>query len=247
MKRARYWLLIAFAVVPGWAIPMPCIDNTLTAYIAPGFACTIGDKTFGSFATILSSSAVLGGMATPATADDITVHPTGGSSDPGFSFQAEFNAASPLVQASSVSFTVAFTGLAPAGDPFLSTSLFLTNPSASGVGSVTALEAICENGSFTSPLSPVLCTGIGVNTGLTSNITNGNLNSTVTFDTGPVTELGIIKQLTLSSAVGGTATASALNNSFTAATPEPSTAAMLGGLALVLLGVRLTRLRRAVL
>src|SRR6476646_10463605 len=75
MKRAGYWLLFGFAVIPAWALPMPCIDNTLTAYIAPGFACTIGDKSFGSFATILSSSAVLGGMATPATADDITVHP----------------------------------------------------------------------------------------------------------------------------------------------------------------------------
>ena len=81
-----------------------------------------------------------------------------------------------------------------------------------------------------------------MNSGLLSDIANANLNATVTFDTGPVTQLGVIQQLTLNSGPGGSATASALNNGYTAAIPEPSTGGMFAGLGLVMLSLGLKRI-----
>jgi hypothetical protein len=128
-----------------------------------------------------------------------------------------------------VTFTVAYTGFAPANDPFTNTSLFLTNPSVSGLGAITAAEALCKNGSFTSPLNPLLCDSIVLNAGLTSNITNANLGAVVTFSLGQVTELGVIKQLTLTSGLNGSATVDKLNNGYEAtAVPEPGSVGLMG-------------------
>ncbi len=186
------------------------------------------------------------GTATPSAFSGITVTPTGGATDPGFNFDASFQASTAsLISVSSVTFTVAYTATSPVDEFFLSTDLFLTNPSVAGLGLITAAEALCLDGSFTSPLNPGLCSGAGLNTALASNITNANLNSTVTFDTGPVSTLGVIKQITLTSGLGGSASTDALNNGFAATVPESSTWT-LAAIPLLMLGFVRRRARAAV-
>ena len=228
MKYFKLLFLSAVILTPARANPASCAVTTLTAYLAPDFSCVIGDKTFTSFAASLTAVTALG-TATPASTDSITVTPTGDSSDPAFSFSALFDAGTTsTLTVSSVTFTVAYTGFAPADDPFTQINLFLTNPQVTGLGLITPAEALCENGTSTLPLDPLGCGAVVVNSGLTSNIDNGNLDATISFSLAALTELGVIKQLTLTSGLGGTATADAVNNSLQATlVPEPSRMALL--------------------
>jgi len=191
-----------------------CVPDTLTNYATGGFSCAIGDKTFGSFEFAISSLA-----GTPASASAIMVVPGGTSLDPSFSFQAAY-----LVSglASSETVTVSYTGTAPANSPFISDNLSLTGATVTGLGAITAAEALCLNGSFSAVTLPLVCSsGVSVDLGLVASISNGNLGSTITFNFNPVTTLGVVKQITLTGALGSTAAASSLNNQLTAI-PEPS-------------------------
>lgn len=140
MRSAKYLGLLLCCIAPAGAIPLPCGMDTMSNYLAPSFACTIGDKTFQSFAAGLTAITALG-TAAPVSFSDITVLPGG-------------------------------------DDLFTQANLFISDGSVSGLGAITAAEALCEHGSFTSLLNPLLCSGIGVNAGLTSNITNVNLDAT---------------------------------------------------------------------
>ena len=102
----------------------PCPTSVpLTTYLAPSFTCEIGDKSFGSFAAVLSAVSI-GGTATPALFSDITVIPFGGSGNPGFTFDASFEASTAsLISAASTTFTVAYTGTAPSDHPFVETTM----------------------------------------------------------------------------------------------------------------------------
>ena len=191
-----------------------CVPDTLTNYATGGFSCTIGDKMFSSFEFALSSLA-----GTPASASAIMVVPGGTSLDPSFSFEAAYFVAG---LDSSETVTVAYTGTAPANSPFISNNLSLTGASVTGLGAITAAEALCLNGSFSAVTLPLICSsGASANLSLLANITNSNLNGTVAFNFNPVTTLGVVKQITLTGASGGTAGASSLNNAMTAV-PEPS-------------------------
>src|SRR5439155_24289404 len=95
--------------------------------------------------------------------------------------------------------------------------------SVTGLAAITGAEALCFNGSFTDLNLPLVCsTGIGANLGLLASITNANLGATITFNFSPVTELGVVKQITLTGALSSTASASSLNNGLFAV-PEPAT------------------------
>jgi hypothetical protein len=138
-----------------------------------------------------------------------------------FAFSGDFTADSLL---SLMSFTVGYTGTAPAATPFYSTALSLTDASTSGLGLITAAEAVCEGGSFTNPLAAVLVcpAGIGINLGLTDQITNANLGSTIVLPfTNQVTTFSVVKTLTLTGSVLGSASVGSINNDMEAV-PEPS-------------------------
>jgi hypothetical protein len=191
-----------------------CVPDTLTNYATGGFSCTIGDKTFGSFEFAISSLA-----GTPASASAIMVVPGGTSLDPSFNFEAAYFVSG---LASSETVTIGYTGTAPANSPFISDNLSLTGASVTGLGAITAAEALCLNGSFSAVTLPLICSsGVSANLSLLANITNANLNGTVAFNFNPVTTLGVVKQITLTGALGSTAGASSLNNQL-AAIPEPS-------------------------
>ena len=246
MRTLRYVCLSACFSAAAFAGNV-CATLSLTSYLAPGFSCTIGDKTFDNFDASLSAISTTG-VALPTSLSDITVAPSGNSLNPGFSFEANYLASSSTDLASSTeTFRVSFTGVAPGSDPFTSASMSLSNAQASSLGTITAAEALCMNGSFSGVNQPLDCSsGSGSNLSMTSQITDANLGATVTSSFSPVTQLGVVKQIELdTSMLGGSASASALNNSFSAQSspiPEPGTLALaFGALGLVLCGRRRRR------
>ena len=209
----------------------PCATGALSTYLAPGYGCTVGDFTFDSFAAVISAGA-LNGTASPDSADDITVTPYNVVDGVGFSFSGNFLSTAGFLGASSVTFTVGFTGYAPEDASFTSVDLSLSSAGVSGLGAITGTEALCLGGSFTSPLTVGLCSGLAVNTGLLAQITNANLGANITTNFDDVKVLGVIKQVTLTSpALNSTASLTAVNNIYgieinepaPKATPEPAT------------------------
>ena len=211
--------LVFFPWTAARATPSACGVDTLTNYATAGFSCTIGDKTFNSVVFVLSSVAG-GGSATPTSADLITVSPGGDSSNATFSFQASYLASGLLAPET---LTLGYTGVAPLSDPFTSAGLSLAGASVTGAAAITAAEALCENGSFTTITVPLVCSsGVALNTTLTSSISNANLGAQITVNFSPLTTLGVVKQITLTGALDSSASASGLNNVLTATSPEPS-------------------------
>jgi hypothetical protein len=227
-RTAVVTLLFFFTLLPARASLMGvCTSNTLTVYTSGG-TCTIGDKTFGDFAAVLTAIAGLG-TATPTSLDNIMVVPGGTSTNPSFSFQASYLASG---VAASDTLTIHYTGFAPVDDPFNGATLSLSGASVSGVALITAAEALCENGGFGDihlAIPPICSSGVALNAMLLSQITNANLGATIQFNFSPVTELGVIKQITLTGALGGSASATALNNGLSAAAvPEPASFVLIG-------------------
>lgn len=231
------FLSFAFLVAQGTAHAATsfCGSAGLDVYTSSGFTCNIGDKTFSDFAAILTSV-----NASPGAESSILVIPGGTSTDPSFSFVGSFSASG---AAASETLTILYTATAPVGSTFTGNSLSLTGASVTGLAAITASEALCLGGSFTSPTLPLVCSsGVTVNSTLTADITNGNLGATINYNFSPVTTLGVVKKITLTGALGGTASASALNNVLAATVPEPSTWIMtLAGIVLL----AMSRLRRA--
>lgn len=222
-------LLLSAGATSGWAAPL-CTSGTLTSYVTSGFSCMIGDKTFSGFGALLFATQGLG-SAGPGTLDGITVVPGGDSLNPTLGFQAAYTA-SGLVANETLTVTYTVTGTPTSS--FIGANLSLTSAAVTGLAAITGAEALCLGGSFTNPLAnPLVCsTGVSVNLGLLSDITNANLGATVQYNFAPVQTLGVIKQITLTGAAAGTATAASLNNGLTAddtsgSVPEPSTLMLL--------------------
>lgn len=223
-KHARYGLVVVLTLIAlsAAAGASTCSTSTLTSYDANGFTCQVGAATASEFGTVLVSA--FGG--TPSSTNAITVVPTGGMNNPGFNFNANYSA-SGLLSVESV--TIVYELSVPNGQTLTSSSLSLTNPAITGLGTMVAGELLCLNGEF---IADICTGGVQVNVGTISGAL-GNLNAIVTLTLGdqPVTEMGVLKTLTLDGVVLGSASASGLNNSYTIAsspTPEPSTMALLG-------------------
>ncbi len=207
----KYFHLIGFLLLTltplrvNASIMGTCSSDTLASYTAGG-TCAIGDKTFGNFAAVLTSVSALG-TATPNNLTSILVVPGGTSTNPSFSFQAAYNASG---LAASESLTIIYNGFAPANDPFTGANLSLSGASVSGLAAITGAEALCQNGGFVNiqiAIPPACSSGVVVNGLLLSQITNANLGATVQFNFSPVTQLGVLKQITLTGALNSSASA----------------------------------------
>jgi len=230
--KATSFLIFLLLIAAGSAFAGTCGTASLSTYTMSGFSCTIGDKTYSNFDALLVGV----GDATPSSLNDITVHPTANGTGTGFNFDANFSAGTSLP--GTLALAIFYTGFAPADDPFTEGSLHLTDPNVTGLGALVAAKAFCLNGSFTDISLPICESGVGVNLDLRSNITNANLNATLTFGFEPVTELGVLDVLSLTGeGLGlGSASVGGLDNTLTSTpngpppppVPEPSSLLLLG-------------------
>lgn len=204
----------------------PCEEAGLDVYTQSGFTCTIGDTEFSEFVVALAGAGVSSG---DLTLDDVTVKPGIETARPTFTFEGPFIADALLT---SLNFTVGYTGTGPLTAPFYQTALFLTDAAVSGTvpGTITAAEAVCEGGSFTDPFAALLVcpAGVGVNLGMTAQITDSNLEAIVILPfSNPISTFSVVKKLTMTGSEFGSASVTAISNDTAALVPEPSTALLM--------------------
>jgi hypothetical protein len=236
LPAATTLMLLLIPVVRGNSAS--CVQDTLNNYVAPDFSCAIGDQLFSNF-----SAFVVGLSGTPTAVSGITVTPGGDSLDPSFSFSGNF-AVSGLL--GTEDFVVSYTATAPSADLFTEMSLSLSGATTTGAATINAEDAVCLGGSFSpvvSPLvAPLTCNGgVGLNLNLNSEINNTNLSQPFNLGFSAVSTLGVVKELSLVGALGGSAQVSAIENDLSADTPEPSTISQLVIAISFLVLVRLAR------
>ena len=129
---------LALLVVLAMSLPVfaaPCVSGSLQDYIGLAAGCTIGGVTFSDFVELDPPAA-----ATPITPTAINVTPLVDLSNPGFLFS--LNAV-----AGPGEFLDAFFGF-QVTDSLVGASLAMAGASASGDGSVTAIEDVCPGAVF---------------------------------------------------------------------------------------------------
>jgi hypothetical protein len=218
------------------AAPACAINGTLASYVSLGAAgCDFGQYNVSNFSYLIAS-AVGGGTADP---DTIFVTPS-------------VNGINPSITLTSSGWTS--SGLLGVYDALLNYTLTPTNPdfritrntlgiegSRNGLGAASVLEVKCGNGLLSgSPL--FVCNG-GLRVSDTAILPVGaNVNAQVDLIfTTPVQFVNVVKNITLTSAVGGSAQITAVTQDYQVidlnAVPEPASISLVG---LALLGAVFT-------
>jgi hypothetical protein len=210
------------------AAPVTCMSGSLASYIALGSTgCTIGTNVLSGFQTLPGLTG-----STPLSAQNITVTPVGGTTNPGITVQTNSTANPGQVFDTLIDYMIS-------GNLYTGDSVALSNTSSSGNGAVTDIQDYCLGGTF-GPNGVSGCSGKAGNLLLL-----GNGSNQATFaSAGKIT---VTHDFTLDSGVTGSASGGTIMDQFTAAAsptgvPEPSTYVLTGlGIAFAVFGK--TRLR----
>lgn len=138
-KVALTIFVILASALAGFASNSPCTQMTYDNYIAQGFACDIGDKTFSDFSYAYSSNPP--GFGLPA--GSLTAVPITTPGDPGFTFEGGWFASTSsgvLEQDSTLGFAATVN---PGGALITDLSLFIEGVGFDGTGSIVVDETAC--------------------------------------------------------------------------------------------------------
>jgi hypothetical protein len=219
MKRALFALFVVVgATVAAFADVSACPTATYDVYVASGFQCGIGDKTFADF--MYSATSNPPGFGIPAGGVAVTPITTAGN--PGFQFSAGWFASTSsgiLEENSTIQYSVSVN---PGGALINDLSLAIGALSFDGTGFIGVSETACVGAMLPS------CTGGQI---LTLSVFDSSSGSKL-FDSASfagVSEVDLQEGITLQAGTNGTASLSLVTNQFSEApVPEPGTLSMLG-------------------
>ena len=192
-------------------VAAPCVSGSLQDYIGLAAGCTIGGATFSDFVELAPPAG-----ATPISPTAIAVTPLGDPSNPGFLFGLN-------VVAGPGEFQDVFFGFQVA-DSLIGASLAMTDASASGDGSVTAIEDICQGAGFIG----IACAGEA--TTLITFAVEGDSQTTEAVSFPSVSLLGVLVDFGIDGGLDGTGELGTATLTFQTAratpVPEPSSVAL---------------------
>lgn len=205
-----------------------CPTGHMDLYDPPGYACTIGDKTFGNF--IYTSDSNPPGFEIPAGGVSVTPITTPGN--PGFTFSAGWFASttSGILQMDSLIQYSATVN--PGGTPITDLSLSIAGVDWTGTGAISVAETVCLGAMLPS------CSGGTIRTLSVFDSAGGTqLFDSITFS--GVTFVDVAKDIQIEAGTSGMASVSLVTNQFSEQpTPEPGSIMLFGsgvlGLAAVL-------------
>ena len=209
----------------GFASACPA-GGYMTAYLVPGFNCTIADETFSNF--IYTSTSSPPGFEIQAGSVGVT--PITIPGNPGFQFNAPWLASTLSGVQNRDSFFEFQVNVNPGGSPITDVSLSIGGFGQTGTGSVTVDETVCLGAVFPS------CHGGTVKTlEVYDNSSGFKSYDEITF--AGVTEVDVEKDVLIDAGTNGSATLSLVTNQFSETTPEPGSILLFGSGALALAGV----------
>jgi hypothetical protein len=203
----KLWILSAAVVsLAQLSVASPaCVADSLSAYIALGAGgCMVGGNTLSDFAILPGISG-----ATPISPVDISLSPSGSTTNPGLVISVN-------VSANAGTVLEAFFTYALSGNSFSDSVIALSRSSETGDGAVTGTQDFCANGIF--ELNGVSgCTGTPGSLLTLDGVQNSDATSFAAAGF-----LNVTDDFTVDGGLAGSATAGTLSNQFSTV-PESGT------------------------
>ncbi len=210
-----------------------CVVGTFSAYEALGATgCEIGGVNFSYFDLLVTTVV----NANNIGAGQIIVTPLDGLNGPQLNFSANWGASG---LAASYLATLSFRATTTGGSIYLSSSNLTTDVSRTGLAGIASVAEVNCLGGLLNP-GGTLCLGGGITA--TGTAIASLLNTNVAASIGPfnnhVTMVDVVKVISLTGAIGSSASINNITESFGTSVPEPSSMLLISGAMLVLGGLR---------
>ena len=226
-------VIACVALLSGIGFASACPSGYMTTYLAPGFSCGIGDKTFSNW--IYTSTSSPPGFEIQAGSVGVTPITTPGN--PGFQWNAPWLASTLSGVEGRDSFFEFQVNVNPGGAPITDVSLSIGGFGNRGTGSITVDETVCLGATF-----PACSGGTTERLQVYSNSGGFKAFDEITF--AGVTEVDVEKDVLIDAGTNGSATLSLVTNQFSeGSTPEPASILLFGSGALALAGVLRRKLK----
>jgi hypothetical protein len=244
-----FWSVMTVALVATQANANPsfsaCTTQSLLAYETQG-GCTIG----GNFLFTAFTYTTVDAFSNPVLASDITVTPSTGASDPTLAFSANWNASGLLSLAEGIITFAEFSQTPGIGVSAIDlTDTGNVVPGLLGaLGTAAVAEVDCFGGLLNVGTGGVACLTGGPAASANATLPTGlGVNASALLALGnTVSEVDVIKTITLSSVAGGSSSITGIGQDFTSGaqtTPEPGNLILIGT---GLLGLGAMRRKRTV-